>query len=243
MSTVLGRGPFVCACIASLLGSLTCDGSAISEDELTVAQDELGAKLSPQALKKLARNFRVSATEPLRLLTRSGRTIEIPLSALVVEVEIAPSPVAATASRAPVVVAPEIPPAPSRGQQPATFTADVPCSGVATRARVPVPTITFPDVPPDEVPRAVRVPSIVVAPSVEGMPVVATRVRVPVQDVQVPAPPAAARSRNTGHKVVTIPEITLGLVDASDPAAATSIEVRVPGRAADEAAFHAVRVK
>jgi hypothetical protein len=243
MSTVLGRGPFVCACIASLLGSLTCDGSAINEDELTVAQDELGAKPSPQALKKLARNFRISATEPLQLLTRSGRTVAVPLSALVVEIEIAPSPVTATASRAPVMVAPEIPPTPSRGQQPATFTADVPCAGVATRARVPVPTVSFPDVPPDEVPRAVRVPSIVVAPSVEGMPVVATRVRVPVQEVEVPPPPTAARNRKPVRKMVTIPEITLGLIDAGDPAAATSIEVRVPGRTADEAAFHAVRVK
>jgi hypothetical protein len=38
------------------------------------------------------------------------------------------------------------------------------------------------------------------------------------------------------------PRSTLGLVDASDPAP-TSIEIRVPGRAADEAAFHTVRVK
>jgi hypothetical protein len=239
MSTLVCRSSLVCVGLASLLGgALGCEGSDLNDGQSMTSQDQLAAKVSPQTLKRLARNFRVSAVDPLLVVTRSGENFIVPLSSLQVEVELAPSPVAATATRAPVLVAPEIPATPARRAQPSTFTAEVPCDGVATRARVPVPTVTFPEVPPDQVPRAVRVPSIVVAPAVEGMPVVATRVRVPVQEVEVPPTEGARRRR----RVVTLPEITMGLINDAEVDVARSIEVQVPSRAADEASFNGVRV-
>jgi hypothetical protein len=217
-------------------GTLCCEGNG--EEDVASVQDQLGSKPSPQTLKKLARNFHISAAEPLQIETRSGELVEIPLSKLVLELELGPSPVAATASRAPVVVAPMIPAAPARRAQPSAFVADVTCAGVASRVPVPVPTVEVPEVPPDQVPRAVRVPSIVVAPLVEGMPVVATRVRVPAGQVDVPT---SAANAHKARKLVAIPAITIGLLDAANPTLATAIEVHVPPRAADEASFQAVR--
>jgi hypothetical protein len=250
MRVCVSGNRLVYACISSLLlTTISCEGAP--DDGSSAGQEsnqvELGTKVSAQTLKKLARNFRVSATEPLVVLTRAGESVAIPIERLVLQVELAPAPVPAVARRAPVVVAPEIPAVPARRAQPAAFTADVPCTGVATRARVPVTEVTVPEVGPDQVPRAVRVPPLVVVPAAPAMPVVATRVRVPVQSVDVPPPPsassAAKAAKNNTRKTVVIPEFTIGLLDSNDPAAAMSVEVQVPERSADEAVFERVPVK
>jgi len=247
MSKLLRRTQGWASVGIALIGTMACEGPS-SVDLNGRGGDDTPA-LKHASLKSFAKRFRVTATEPLILETRGGQTIAIPLTD--VEVELAESTGTASRARSPVVDT-TIPAEPARrAPTPATFQADVPCSGTASRARVPVPDVSIgPEVPDDSIPSRVRVPAIDVTPTVGGMSVVATRVRIPAGQMEVPrqtdVPPgsgtAALANHPSGKKVVvSIPAISVGLLDAADPQGAQTLFLALPDRKADSATF--VRIK
>jgi hypothetical protein len=236
-----------CGAVLLLLGATTCEG-ALDHESAAPGESESSASLSSKQsnLKRFAKRFRITASGPLLVEIRGGQTLALPLSA--VEIELAESDGVATRARSPVVDV-TVPATPSRARVPATIQADVPCAEVATRGRVPVPDVTIPPEAPDSnLPARVRVPVLDVAPLDPGMPVVATRVRVPAGQVQVPpqnVPPGSgtASAARGKPKLVAIPEISIGLLDAGDPLAATTVLVPIPSRQADTSIFVPVHLK
>ncbi len=233
----------------ALIGTTACEGPSSVDLNGGGRTEEPDAVR--QALKSFARKFKVTAREPLIIETRGGQTIRVRLAD--VEVELAESTSTATRARTPVVDTTIPADAARRVPTPATFQADVPCSGVATRAHVPVPDVSIgPEVPDSSVPSRVRVPAIEVTPAEEGMSVIATRVRIPAGQIEAPrqtdVPPgsgtAALAEHRSGKKVVVaIPAISVGLIDATDPRAAQTLFLAVPTRKADSATFVSIKVR
>ena len=190
----------------ALAGGRACDGTAEPGGWLESIDHELETK--PERNKhKLAKKFRVTAAGPSILETRSGQPITIPLDNLELELEEAEAPSTAPRGTGHRRDRPETP---SRRAQPAVDQAQLACPGTPSPGISRWSDMTIPpEVLDDSLPRRAQVPVISVEALQGGLPVIATRVRVPVMQIMPPQPSRGSRKR----KPVVMPGISIGLAD------------------------------